>query len=529
MESLEPASTASEPYHRNRNRSQKARHVAALAAAESLNPSRPNPFPARVVGLTLAAVAAFFLLRYASAQERGGETPAPASPEGGLSEGAVVALSVVAILLFSLLKGLFSMAETALVTVRRARVEQMAEEGRAGTASLLRLIENPTRYVAAVQVGTTLMSFAAATVGAILASEIFAPKLLGLGLREGAARPVGVSVVAVLTAVVAMILGEIAPRGLAQKTPDLWALRLAPFVNFCAALFAPITALVLGVSNALVKPFGATAKFETPLVTREEFEQILDEGEERGEIDDEEAKIITNVFDLSETSVRSVMTPRIDMTALPVDASVNRMLETVLESGHSRIPVYENTIDNIVGIVHAKDLLPHLKAQELDTDLRSVMRQPYFVSETQKVSELLAEMRRGNQPLAIVQDEYAGTEGLITIEDLLEEIVGEIRDEYDVDEPDIESLSEDESVIDARMAIADVNERLGLELPRGDYNTIGGLVFGLLGHEPTVGERVRVDGVEFRVETVEGRNIRSVRAVRGGEDREPALTGADGE
>lgn len=522
---MEPARSSSEPYHRHKRYSTWARQLRATTSGEDA-PHRTFPL-ALFAGLCLAAITAFFVIRFASAQ--GGESAhTNANEETVIPEGIVITVCLLAILGFILFKGLFAMAETALITVRRARVEQMSEEGRRGAASLLHLISNPPRYVAAVQVGTTLMSFAAATVGALLASEVFAPKLLTLGMPEKASRPVAVSVAALLSGVLAMILGEIAPRGLAQKTPDLWALRLAPFVNICAILFSPITALVVGISNLLVKPFGATARFETPMLTREEFEQILDEGEERGTIDDEEAKIITNVFDLSETAVRSVMTPRIDMTALPIDASTSRMLETVLESGHSRIPVYENTIDNIVGIVHAKDLLPHLKAGDLAVDLRRVMRPPYFVSETQKVSELLAALRRGNHQLAIVQDEYAGTEGLVTIEDLLEEIVGEIRDEYDVDEPDMQTVSEDEMLIDARMAISDVNDRLGTELPLRDYNTIGGLVFGLLGHEPTEGERVRVDGIEFQVEQVEDRNIRRVRAVRHQGALEEALV-AEGE
>ena len=178
------------------------------------------------------------------------------------------------------------------------------------------------------------------------------------------------------------------------------------------------------------------------------------------------------------------MTPRVRMTTLPMDATLHQTLEIILESGHSRIPVYETTIDNIVGIVHAKDLLPLFRADQHDIDLSSVIRDPFFVPETKRVSELIADLRRSQQQLAIVQDEYGGTEGLVTIEDLLEEIVGDIRDEYDVDEPEFKTISEHESIIDGGMSIDDVNDRLGTSLPGEDYDTIGDLVFGLLGHEP---------------------------------------------
>jgi CBS domain containing-hemolysin-like protein len=429
--------------------------------------------------------------------------------------------SLAAVFLLTLLTGIFSMAETAISSLRRSRVEQMAEEGRKGAKALKVLVENPPRYIATVQIGITLLSFASVAVAVAattLTDTIISGVASAMDWEQKTAGVVVIGVTTFLVALLSMALGEIAPKSLALQAPDAWALRLAPFVNAAAFLFAPITALVLGVSSLLTSPFGAKARFERPMITREEVEQIIGQGEQHGELDDEEAKIMTNVIDLSETPVRAVMTPRIDMTSLSVDATLAKTLETILDSGHSRIPVYENTIDNVVGIVHAKDLLPLFQADTRDVDLRQVMRPPYFVPEMKKVSELLGEMRRSNHHLAIVQDEYAGTEGLVSIEDLLEEIVGEIRDEYDVDEPDIQTLSQSETLIDARMSIDDVNDRLGLNLPHKDYDTLGGLVFGLLGHEPTAGESVRVNGMEFTVESIEGRRIRNIRAVRVGDE-----------
>ncbi len=422
--------------------------------------------------------------------------------------------SLVLVFVLTLFNALFSMAETALVSVRRSRVEQLVEEGNRAALMVRRLVENPPRFIATVQVGITLLGFASAAAAATSLARPLVRPLSVLTQDAALAYTVAVVFVTIAVAFLTMVLGEIAPKSLAVQAPDAWALRLAPFVNFCATLFAPLTWLVVRVSNLLVRPFGAKAQFEAPVITEEELKQIIEAGEEAGELEEDEREMLHNVFGLGETLARSVMTPRIDMTAVPVESELGVILDTIITSGHSRIPVYEDTIDNIVGIVHAKDLLPIFKAEGHDVELRRVLRAPYFVPETKRVSDLLAEFRRSNQQIALVQDEYGGTEGIVTIEDLLEEIVGDIRDEYDVDEPEVQVLSPTESLIDGRMGIDDVNDRLGTDLPHEEYETIGGLVFGLLGHEPMPGDRVRHDGLEFLVEQVQGRRIRTVRVVR---------------
>ncbi|MBC8103896.1 MAG: HlyC/CorC family transporter [Cytophagales bacterium] len=466
----------------------------------------------------------FLALRYAPsalAQEAITATRTAAAPPPVPADTTLAALwSLGSVFVLTLLNGAFSMAETALVAVRPSRVEQLAEEGRRGARTVQRLIENPPRFIATTQVGITLLGFASAAAGATFLAPPLIPVLHRLFGGSGPvaedllAQIVSVVVVTIPIALFTMILGEIAPKSLAAQAPDVWAMRLAPFLSFCAILFTPLSSLVLSVSNLLVRPFGAHAQFQTPMITREEFEKIIEGSEKHGEIDDDEADIIRNVFDLSETTVRSVMTPRIDMTALSVEATLEKTLDTILTSGHSRVPVYEGTIDTIVGIVHAKDLLPLFQENRQEVDLRQVMREAYFVPETKRVSDLLAEFRRSNQQLAVVQDEYTGTEGIVSLEDLIEEIVGDIRDEYDVDEPEVQVLSETESIIDGRMSIDDVNDRLGTELPREDVNTIGGLVFSLLGQEPVPGDRVRSDGVEFVVEEMDGQRVSSVRAIQ---------------
>lgn len=419
-----------------------------------------------------------------------------------------------------LLAGLFAMAETAILALRPSRVDQMIEEGRRGATSVKRLTEDPPRHIATAQVGVTLLGFAATAVSVTDALLLTEP-------RDGAApvpfatRVMAVAAATAITALAAMVVAGLVPKSVAMEAPDAWALRLAPFVRFCAVLFRPLSAVVLAVSGLLATPFGARARFQTPLITREEFGQIIDSTGRLGEIDDDEAQIITRVIEFSETDVRTVMTPRIDMSALPIDADLERTVEIILASGHSRVPVYEGTIDNIVGILHAKDLLPLLagKVGREGFDLRAIVRAPFFIAESESVSDLLSSMRRSNHQLAIVQDEYAGTEGLVTIEDLLEEIVGDIKDEYDRDEPELKVLSETETLLDGRVTIDEVNDRLGTELSDEDYRTIGGYVQGALGHDPSPGDRIEAEGVVFVVDRIEGRRV-MLRAIRevGGDD-----------
>ena len=516
------------PLHRRKSKQVLPRSSRKKTAAESPPPAR-HPAPFIGIALALCALALAFFLRESSAPALAQETLSPVPQVAGPtaaesaraeSNGISVYWSLVLLLVLTLFNALFAMAETALVSVRRSRVEQLIEEGNRAAVVVKRLVEDPPRFIATVQVGITLLGFASAAAAATTLARPFAPVLAALGLSAELADTAAVILVTILVALISMVMGEIAPKSLAVQAPDVWALRLSPFVNLCATLFAPLTWLVVRASNILVKPFGAKAQFETPAITEEEFKQIIEASEEAGELEEDEREMIHNVFDLGETAVRSVMTPRTSMSAVPVEADMQTVLGEILTSGHSRLPVYEETTDKIVGIVHAKDLLPLLQTEERQLDLRRVMRAPYFVPETKRVSDLLTEFRRSNQQLAIVQDEYAGTEGIVTIEDLLEEIVGDIRDEYDVDEPEVQVVSPTESLIDGLMSIDDVNDRLGTTLPHEDYETIGGLIFGLLGHEPMPGDRVRHDELEFLVERIEGRRIHTLRAIKVG-------TGAD--
>jgi len=437
-------------------------------------------------------------------------------------------LPPVFVLLLLTFAGLFALAEAALLALRPSRVEQMVEEGRRGAESVRRITNNPAPYVATAQVGRTLLDFAAAAVAVLWAttwgetgSEASAPRL--------ADRVIGIVSATAATALLSMVLSGLVPKSVAMEAPDLWALRLAPFLRGGAVVLRPISALVLGVSKLLAGPLGAKVRFQAPFITREELGQLIDSTGRAGTIDDDEAEIISRVIDFSETDIRAVMTPRIDMAAVPIDATLAETVERILESGHSRLPVYEGSIDNIVGILHAKDLLPLFSSgsrAKSTFDLPRIVRQPLFIPESRNVSEVLETMRRTKLQLAIVQDEYAGTEGLVTIEDLIEEIVGDIMDEYDRDEPEVHVLSETETLFDGRVSLDDVNDRLGIALDDQDYRTIGGWMQGALGHMPVAGDQVEMEGCRFIMDRVEDRRS-SVRVVRSMPNSEAGTGGDD--
>ena len=431
------------------------------------------------------------------------------------------------LLLLTGLNAFFTLAETALNTVRSARLQQMIEEGGrdAGAAgSVQALLRQPTRVVATVQVGITLAAFAVAA----LAAATLAPDLAAR-LPMRLSHPVRlVSVLLTLAAALfTIVVGEIVPRSVALRRPNQVALAIARPLRFFVLLLAPLAGIALGLSNLLVRPFGLTATFAVPIITEEELRTLLEASAQSGAIEEDEKEIIRNVISFGDTDVRQVMTPRIDVKALDVGAGLPALLDVIVESGHSRIPVYEGSVDAIVGIVHAKDLLPALARGERALELRSVMRLPLIVPENRRVDDLLDEFRRSSVQLAVVQDEYGGTAGLVTIEDLLEELVGEIQDEYDQEEPLLQTLAQGQYRVDARMGIDDLNDCLGLSLPHEDFDTVGGFVFGLLGRQPVVGASVHYEGAEFLVEKTDGRRVDKIRLTTPtGEEEEPARLGS---
>ena len=428
---------------------------------------------------------------------------------------------IILIAVLTLLNAFFTAAEMALVSVRKTRIKQLVEEGDAKAPTVLALIEHPTNFMATVQIGVTLVGFMASAFAAVSIAEPATEWLITLGLAAGTAKPVAVVGITIILSLFTLVFGEIAPKSLALQHAEKIALNVAGTVRFLSVVGLPAVKLVSFLSDMVVRPFGGHVRFTNPILTEEELKMLVEAGEEEGVIEEEEKEMIHSIFDFTDTVARQVMVPRTDMDAAPVTSTLDELLDIITTSGHSRIPIYEDNVDNIIGVVHAKDLLPVLRQEKRTFDIRAVMREAYFIPETKDVDELLAEFKRGNVQMAIVRDEYGGTAGIVTVEDLLEEIVGEIRDEYDVEEPLIEVLDADHAIVSARMSVDDLNEQMGLDIPESEeYETIGGFVFDLFGRQPNEGETISWSNLDFVVQTLEGGRIDRIQVIRTDRPRE---------
>ena len=434
---------------------------------------------------------------------------------------------LVVIVLLTLLEGFFVAAEIALVSVRRSRIDQLVDEDRPGARRVRRLLDEPGRFLAVSQLGLTFIGFFASAFAAVSLAQQLAGLLAGAGMARGTADGVSLLIVTILLALFTIVFAELVPKTLALANAERVSLSLSLPIDLIARALGPIIVLLTGITNAIVRLFGAEVSSEAQ-ITAEELRLIVERGGEQGVLEAEEEQMINAVIELGTRRVHEVMVPRIAMVTLPVTASFEEATDTIIAEGHSRIPVYEETIDQIVGILYAKDLLPFLKQESPDTAaLRTLLRTPVLVPESMTVDDLLHELQRRKVHLAIVLDEYGGTAGLVTIEDLLEEIVGEIQDEYDVEEPLIVKLSDDEARVDGRADVDELSELFDMSLDLEDeaeYDTVGGLIYHRIGGVPKPGDEVKVDGLTLTVESTDGRRVGKVLVVR---TRDEAVEGTD--
>lgn len=408
------------------------------------------------------------------------------------------------LLLFS---AFFSAAETAIFSANRLKLRHQKEGGSRRAGAMLALLENPARLLSTMLVGNNIVKTAAAVVATATLVKLF-------GQERG-------SFYAFITVtVLLLIFGEITPKTVAAHSGDRLAIVLARPILWISWILSPIIRLLSFVTNLLAAPFGAHVRPDAPMVTEEEIQLMVRMGEEQGVLEQEEREMIHSIIDFGDTLVREVMTPRIDIVSVEADEPVDSVLEVIRIHGHSRVPVSHETVDQIVGVIHVKDLLTAFRGGRLTGTARAYARPAYFVPESKRLDELFKDMRRKKAHMAIVVDEYGGTAGIVTIEDLLEEIVGPIQDEYDAEEPPIKRLNDRTAVVDGKMHLEEVNAALDLALPIGDVDSLGGFVYSLLGHVPAQGERVQYDGVELSVERVDGNRIAQVRITKA----EPAAT-----
>lgn len=447
-------------------------------------------------------------------------------------------LRILAVLALVTLNGFFVAAEFALVSVRKTRIEQLSQEGNRRAKSVLRALEHLDTYIAATQLGITMASLALGFIGepamAGLVEPIFA---MFLPPRGAVITSHGVALVIAfgLATALHIVIGELAPKSIALSRPVRTALWVTTPLDLFLKLFRPFILALNTTGNAVVKVIGIEPSgSHTSVHSVEELELLVHSTREAGLLEAQQEQMVAGVFDFEDTVVRKLMTPRLDITAIEADVEAKELVRIVTESGHSRLPVYDDILDNIIGVLHVKDALTRLVSGSSDVRIRDLMRPPYFVPENKRAGFLLAELRRRKLPMAIVRDEYGVVTGVVTVEDLLEEIVGDIQDEHDTDEePPIQVLDATTTLLDGKMSLNDVNERMGLELPEDEADTIGGLVFSLLGHRAEAGEEVAWENVTFIVEATDGRRITKVRLIQsprpketdeGAESSEPSET-----
>jgi CBS domain containing-hemolysin-like protein len=408
-------------------------------------------------------------------------------------------LGIVAVVVLLVTAALLALAETSLTHLGRARASALEDDEEPGARRLMGLLDRRAEALNPILLVLLVCHLGAATIVAVLADHRF-----GAG---------GVAIAFVVELVVVFVFSEAIPKTYALQHTDRVALRVAPIADGLRR-FAPlrwVTRLLIGVSNVILPGKG---RREGPSVSEEELLALAGAAADEDVIELEEGALIESIIEFGDTVVREVMVPRPDMVSVNASFRVADVMEVVILNGYSRVPVSGEGIDDIVGIVYAKDLMRAERDGSADEPVSTLLRPAHFVPETKRVAELLREMQAEQYHMAIVVDEYGGTAGLVTLEDLIEELVGEIVDEFDVEDPMIEPLPGGEVRVNARMPIDEVNELLHAELPEGDWDTVGGFLFSLLGHVPVEGEAADYDGRRLRAEKVQGRRIGRVRISR---------------
>ena len=419
---------------------------------------------------------------------------------------------ILIILLLILINGFFVGAEIAFVSVRRTRLDELAEAGDRRAKRAQKLMRDPGRFLAVIQVAITFLGALASAVAAVSIVTVVAEPLRGIALIADQADTIALLLVTFIVSVVSIVLGELIPKGFALANPDRIALTVSGPITLFAKIVSPLVAVLVLLTKIISKPFGIDPT-RTPELSAAEIRLIVEQGSQQGVLEAEEEQMISAVMSLSDSKLHEVMVPRIDIVAIDQEASFDDAVTLVLTEGHSRTPLYKESVDHIVGILYAKDLLRIIAAGGPRPRLRDIMRPALFVPESQAVDDLLNELQRRRVHMAIVLDEYGGTAGLVTIEDLLEEIVGEIQDEFDEEEPMKVIVREGEAILDGRADIDEMGELVdpALELEDDEeYDTVGGFVYHRIGRVPVVGDTVAVDPFKITVIKVIGRRVGKV-------------------
>jgi CBS domain containing-hemolysin-like protein len=428
-----------------------------------------------------------------------------------------VALKILAVFILVMANGFFVAAEFALITIRRQRLKTLAGTGRRAAQAALRLAEAPSIVISVTQFGITIASLALGYLGESTFAQIFERLLKAANVdaitASVSAHAIAFPIAFVLITFLHIVVGETVPKIIALERSEIVALWSARSIELLHLISRPFIWLLDNSSQLITRPFGLKSTLEHAMVyTEEEIRQLVSASHKQGHLIAEEQEMIHNVFDFTDTIVREVMVPRPEVVAVEASTHARELMDLLATSGYSRLPVYKENMDNMVGIIHAKDILPRMLRNE-KVELSKLLRKPLFVPDSAQLIEVLRQMRLAQNQLAIVVDEHGGVEGIVTMEDLLEEIVGEIRDEHDIDEENLYHKEPDGTVVlDGALSIREANRKLNLNLPESDdYTTIAGFLIAKAGRLLSQGEIIDHQGVLFSIDKVERRRVSRVR------------------
>ena len=423
-------------------------------------------------------------------------------------------LKIVLLLVLILINAFFAMSEIAIISLNDAKLEKQAQEGNKKAKKLLKLTSNPSKFLSTIQIGVTLAGF----LSSASASQSFVEMLSGalssvadaINIPMSVAEGFSLVVITLITSYFSLVLGELVPKRVAMYNPEKISFRIAGILTFVAAVTKPFVKVLSLSVNAILRLIGIDPNSEPEEVTEEEIRMMVDVGGEKGVIEDTQKEMINNIFEFDDIDAGDIMTHRTDVSAVEINDPIQDVVEIAEKEGYSRIPVYEESLDKIIGIVYIKDLIGYIGSSvPKQENLRKIMREPYFVPESMKCGMLFQEMTARRVQMAVVVDEYGGTAGIVTLEDLLESIVGNIQDEYDNEEEDFSVIDETTFTVDGTTPIDEVNEHVGVNLPEDEYDTIGGFVISLLGYLPNDGEMNELDykNLHFTILNLEDKRI----------------------
>ncbi|MBI4515130.1 MAG: HlyC/CorC family transporter [Deltaproteobacteria bacterium] len=437
---------------------------------------------------------------------------------------SMIWIELLVILALIIANGFFSASEIALVAVRRSRIPQLIEAGRRGATTLAALKENPPQFLAAVQIGVTVVGAMASVIAGAATVAFVEPPLHAVApiWLDPWVGVIALGGTVVVISYVTLVLGELVPKSLALSRPEQLACFAAPVVSAFARLCGPVVRLLTGSTSAVLLLFGR-ARVADPFVSEDEVKHLVHEGTEAGIFDEAERKLIHSIFEFTDTSVREVMTPRAEMHAVNADVPLAALAKDLIQTGFSRVPVYRGDLDHIAGVVHIKDVFRALEHTPPPA-LSEVVHPAYFVPDSMQISDLMRELQSRRVHLAIVLNEFGTVVGLVTIEDLLEEIVGEIRDEFDADEElDVQELPDSSLLARGSVPLGDLHDKYGLPVAETtDYRTLAGFVLARLKRLAKGGEAIHHEGYKMTVVALDGRRISKVRIERPGPRVPPA-------